>query len=134
MQSNGWKGLEMVDQKGIFVGKTSEFNEGDRKIVANGKGEIGVYFVKGDWFAYQNFCPHQGGPACEGLTMAKVEAIIADDKTSRGMRFNHDEMHIVCPWHGWEFKMVDGVSSADKKFSLKRYDVEVRGDEVFVLS
>lgn len=43
-------------------------------------------------------------------------------------------MHIVCPWHGWEFKMEDGVSSADKSFGLKKYDVEVAGEEVYVLT
>ena len=124
----------MAGNKRILVGKTAEFKDGDKKIVANGTGEIGVYFVKGDWYAYRNFCPHQGGPACEGLTMAKVEAIIADDKTCQGMRFNHDELHIVCPWHGWEFKMADGVSSADKKFRLRKYDVEVKGNDVYVLT
>ena len=124
----------MARKKEIHVGKTSEFAEGERKLVANGKGEIGVYFVKGGWYAYQNFCPHQGGPACEGLTMAKVEAIIAADKTQQGLRFNHDEMHIVCPWHGWEFKMDDGVCVPDRSYGLKKYDVEVRGDDVFVLA
>ena len=116
----------------LLVGKTSEFKDGDKKMVANGKGEIGVYFVKGDWYAYQNFCPHQGGPVCEGLTMAKVEAIIADDKTFHGMRFNHDEMHIVCPWHGWEFKMEDGVACGDPMWKLRKFDVEIRGDDVYV--
>ena len=124
----------MADRKRVLVGETSEFNDGDKKMVANGTGEIGVYFVKGDWYAYQNHCPHQGGPACEGLMMAKVEAIIADDKTCQGMRFDHDEMHIVCPWHGWEFRLADGVSSADKSFSLKQYEVEVSGESVYVLT
>ena len=124
----------MAGKKRILVGKTSEFKEGDKKIVANGKGEIGVYFVKGGWYAYQNHCPHQGGPACEGLMMAKVETILAEDKTSQGMRFNHDEMHIVCPWHGWEFRMADGMSSADRNFALRKYDVEVKGDDVYVVT
>ncbi len=124
----------MTQAKRILVGKASEFGDGDRKIVANGSGEIGVYLIKGAWYAYQNHCPHQGGPVCEGLTMAKVEAIIADDKTVQGKRFNHDHMHIVCPWHGWEFQMEDGLSSADKSFRLKKYDVEVKGDEVYVLT
>jgi nitrite reductase/ring-hydroxylating ferredoxin subunit len=121
-------------KKEILVGKTSEFRDGDRRLVANGKGEIGVYFIRGGWYAYQNFCPHQGGPACEGLTMAKVEAIIAADKTYRGTRFNHDEMHIVCPWHGWEFRMEDGVSAADDTHGLRKFDVEVRGDDVYVMA
>ena len=124
----------MAGKNKVLVGAASEFADGDKKLVANGKGQIGVYFVGGDWYAYQNYCPHQGGPACEGLMMAKVEAVIADDKTCQGMRFNHDQQHIVCPWHGWEFRLSDGVSSADKKFSLKRYDVEVAGDDVYVLT
>lgn len=124
----------MAQKKKMLVGKTTEFEDGDKKIVANGKGEIGVYFIKGGWYAYQNFCPHQGGPACDGLTMAKVEAIIADDKTCQGMRFNHDDMHIVCPWHGWEFRMADGVSSADRQFRLRKYDVEISGNHVYVLT
>lgn len=124
----------MAQKKRILVGKTADFSDGDKKMIAAGKGEIGVYYIKGGWYAYQNYCPHQGGPVCDGLAMAKVEAIIADDKTSQGLRFNHDEMHIVCPWHGWEFRMADGVSSADKLFSLKKYDVEVSGNEVYVLT
>ena len=51
--------------KEILVGKTSDFEEGGKKIVENGKSEIGVYLVKGEWYAYQNLCPHQGGPACQ---------------------------------------------------------------------
>jgi nitrite reductase/ring-hydroxylating ferredoxin subunit len=124
----------MAKTKRLLVGNTAEFADGGKKIVANGKGDIGVYFVNGAWHAYQNYCPHQGGPACEGLTMAKVEAIVADDKTVQGKRFDHDQMHIVCPWHGWEFRVADGVSSADRKFSLHKYEVEVDGDEVYVLT
>ena len=119
--------------KEINVGKKSEFKEGDKKIVPNGSSEIGVYFVKGGWHAYQNLCPHQGGPACEGLLMARVEEVIAEDKTYKGMRFNHDEMHIVCPWHGWEFDIANGEAVADRKHKLRRYDVEVRGEDVYVL-
>ena len=124
----------MAAKKRILVGEASEFSDGDKKIVANGKSEIGVYYIKGDWYAYQNHCPHQGGPVCEGLTMAKVEAIIADDKTVKGNRFNHDQQEIVRPWHGWEFRVSDGVSSADKSFSLIKYDVEVSGESVYVLT
>ena len=120
--------------KELFVAKTSDLPDGERKIVPNGNSEIGVYRVKGELFAYSNLCPHQGGPACEGLLMAQVEEVIADDKTYQGMRFNHDEMQIVCPWHGWEFRMADGVSAADKRHRLKKYEIEVKGDEIFILT
>lgn len=121
--------------KEILVGKASDFKEGGKKIVPNGKtSEIGVYLVHGNWYAYANLCPHQGGPACEGLLMAKVEEVIAEDKTYQGMRFNHDEMHIVCPWHGWEFDIADGQAVADSKWSLRKFEVEVRGEDVYVLA
>lgn len=124
----------MAKKDGILVGKTADFKDGDRKIIPNGTSEIGVYFVKGEWYAYQNLCPHQGGPACEGLMMAKVEEVIAEDKTYKGMRFNHDEMHIVCPWHGWEYDLASGVMVADRTFKLRKYDVDIRGEEVYVLA
>ncbi len=124
----------MAKKDGVLVGKTSEFKDGDKKIVPNGKTEIGVYFVKGEWYAYQNLCAHQGGPACEGLLMAKVEEVIAEDKTYKGMRFNHDELHIVCPWHGWEYDITSGEMVADRNFRLRKYDVDIRGEEIYVLA
>jgi len=123
----------MANKKDLFVAKSDDLTDGDRKIVPNGNSEIGVYRVKGELYAYMNLCAHQGGPACEGLLMAKVEEVIADDKTYQGMRFNHDEMHIVCPWHGWEYDLETGEMVADRKFRLRKYDVEEREDGVYVL-
>ena len=40
--------------KEIFVAKASEFKDGDRKLVIDGKTEIGVYRLKGKLFAYLN--------------------------------------------------------------------------------
>ena len=51
--------------KELFVSKSDDLPDGERKIVPNGNYEIGVYRVNGDLFAYQNLCPHQGGPACQ---------------------------------------------------------------------
>ena len=60
------------------------------------------------FYAYSNFCLHQGGPACEGLTIAKVEERLMPDKTSKGLYFSDTEMHFVCPWHGYEYDMRSG--------------------------
>ena len=70
-----------------FVGKIAEFKDGDRRIIFAGDNEIGVFRHEGQFYAYSNFCLHQGGPACEGLTIAKVEERIMPDKTSRGLYF-----------------------------------------------
>ena len=91
-----------------FVAKLAEFKDGERRIVFVGDNEIGVFRHEGAFYAYSNFCLHQGGPACEGLTIAKVEERLRPDKTSMGLFFSETEMHFVCPWHGMEYDMKTG--------------------------
>lgn len=120
--------------KEIFVAEVSELNEGERKIVPFGNTEIGVYRMKGKLYAYENFCAHQGGPACEGLSMPKVEEVIAEDKTYQRMRFNYDEWHIVCPWHAWEYDLATGEFVVNRKFRLKKYEVVEKEGRIYVLA
>ena len=117
-----------------FVGKVSEFAEGDRRIVFAGKHEIGVFREGGDFYAYSNYCLHQGGPACEGLTIAKVEERLMPDKTSRGLYFSETEKHFVCPWHGYEYDMKSGECVSDRKLKLRRYELRQKGDELYVVA
>jgi nitrite reductase/ring-hydroxylating ferredoxin subunit len=117
-----------------FVGRASEFKDGDRQIVRLGDLEIGVFKDKGEFFAYSNYCLHQGGPACEGLTIAKVEERLMPDKTSRGLYFSDTEMHFVCPWHGYEYDMKTGECASDRRLKLKKYDVVQKGDDIYVVA
>ena len=117
-----------------FVGRASEFKDGDRQVVRLGEAEIGVFKDKGEFFAYSNYCLHQGGPSCEGLTIAKVEERIAPDKTARGLYFSDTEMHFVCPWHGYEYDMKTGECVADRRLKLKKYDVVQKGDDIYVVA
>jgi nitrite reductase (NADH) small subunit len=116
----------------IFVSKADDLKEGERKIISHGAQEIGVIRANGALYAYTNLCPHQGGPACEGLLVHKVEEIIAEDKTYRGMRFNEDILHIVCPWHGWEFDIATGRCAGDGKFGLRKHNAFERDGVVYV--
>jgi nitrite reductase/ring-hydroxylating ferredoxin subunit len=118
--------------KEVFVAKAAEFKEGDRRIVVDGKTEIGVYRLKGQLYAYLNLCPHQGGPACEGMLMAKVEEDLNPDMTSNGLKFNDDEIHIVCPWHGFEFKIETGEHAGDPKWKLRKFQVLEKGGDIYV--
>jgi nitrite reductase/ring-hydroxylating ferredoxin subunit len=117
-----------------FVGKASEFKDGDRKIVFDGENEIGVFRNDGQFYAYSNFCLHQGGPACEGLTIARVEERLMPDKTSRGLYFSADELHFVCPWHGYEYDMKTGECVSDRRLKLRKYKVLQKGDEIYVVA
>ncbi len=106
-----------------FVGKASEINDGDRRIVFLGDREVGVFKDKGQFYAYSNTCLHQGGPACEGLIIAKVEERIMPDQTSRGMYFSDTELHFVCPWHGYEYDLRTGEFVGDRRQKLRKYQV-----------
>jgi nitrite reductase/ring-hydroxylating ferredoxin subunit len=117
-----------------LVGKLADFNDGDRRIVIMGDLEIGVFRHEGQFFAYRNLCVHQGGPACEGLTIAKVEERIMPDKTSRGLYFSDTEMHFVCPWHGYEYDLKTGECVADRRLRLRRYEVIEREGDVYVVA
>ena len=67
----------------IFVAKASDLPDGERRIVAHGAEEIGVFHWQGTFYAYQNLCVHQGGPACEGIIMHKVEDVLGPDRRLR---------------------------------------------------
>lgn len=116
----------------INIGAVSEFADPGRKIIGFDRFEVAVFKLDGDFFAYLNQCPHMGGPACQGKMLAKVEELIADDKTSKGMAFSKTKLHVVCPWHGFEFDIRTGVHPANPRARLRKMQVRVEGGDVFV--
>ena len=64
---------------------------------------------------------------------ASVVDIIAPDRTYQGQTFS-DEMHFVCPWHGYEYDLKTGQCMGDSKLKLKRFDVVRRGDDIYVVA
>jgi nitrite reductase (NADH) small subunit len=117
----------------LFVARSEDLPEGARTFVTSNGSQIGVIRAKGQLHAYLNMCPHQGGPVCEGLMVHRVEEIIAEDKTYQGMRFCEDDLHIVCPWHGWEFNIETGRCAGDGKHGLKRFQTLEREDGIYVV-
>ena len=116
-----------------FVAKASELPEGDRRIVTAGTNEIGVFHQGGAYYAYSNYCVHSGGPACEGILINQVVDLIAPDRTYQGQTFS-DEVHFVCPWHGYEYELTTGQCVGDRKLKLKKFEVVRRGDDLYVVA
>src|SRR5581483_4696840 len=56
----------------IEVCRENELAEGAVRIVRIKDLEIAVIRHGGAYYAYHNHCPHQGGPACEGVRMPQV--------------------------------------------------------------
>ena len=101
---------------------------------ATAASEIGVFHWQGAFYAYENLCVHQGGPACEGLLMHKVEDVLGPDRTWHGQRFSDHEIHFVCPWHGYEYDLKTGECAADRWLKLKSFEVVRRGEDVYVVA
>ena len=118
----------------IFVAKREAFEAGGRRIVSSARGEIGVFEHEGAFYAYANICPHSGGPACEGVMMPRVIDVIAEDKTYQGQVFSEEDMHFVCPWHGYEYDLRTGVCAGDNRLKLKKYEVVERDDALYVIA
>ena len=116
----------------LFVCKDGEMQDGGVRIVASGETEVGVFLHKGKYYAYRNLCPHQGGPACEGVILPKVEDIIAPARTLQGQTYNQNEMHFVCPWHGYEYKLETGECATDARIRLQRFKIVERAGQVYV--
>lgn len=116
----------------ILVCKKGEIADGDTRLLTVGSIEIGVIHHRGEYFAYQNLCPHQGGPACEGLKLPQVVENIGDKGVHLGMTYDEQDLHIVCPWHGWEFHLKDGCHVIDRRHRLRKFAVTERDGEVYV--
>ena len=117
----------------LFVAKAADLEDGDRRIVSRGDLEIGIFHKDGAYYAYSNYCVHSGGPACEGLLINKVADVIAEDRTYQGQIFT-DELHFVCPWHGYEYEIKTGICVGDRRLRLKKYEVVRHGDDLFVIA
>lgn len=110
------------------VGKVEQLPPGERKIVSvGGKGGIGVFNVKGSFYALKNLCPHKGGPLCHGRLRPHV---ISPDV----YQLDHErEGEILkCPWHQWEFELKTGVALYDSRLRVKTYPVTVEEDEIIL--
>jgi nitrite reductase/ring-hydroxylating ferredoxin subunit len=109
------------------VAKTSEIPQGKSKRVTVKGRDIGVFNVHGEFFAFANRCPHQGGPLCSG----KIVGLALSSEPGHYQLSRQGEM-LKCPWHGWEFDLRTGQSWCDPtKVYAKQYAVAVEaGDTV----
>ena len=114
------------------AGRSDGIPENGRLVVDVGERTVGIFRVNGRLFAYENTCPHMGGPVCQGLVIPAVRELINDKQVSTGYAFDESEMRIVCPWHGYEFKIETGSHPAKESIRLKAVAVQEEGGDVYV--
>lgn len=117
----------------LAVCKQGEMKDGDVRIVEADKLQIGVFRHAGSYHAYSNHCLHQGGPACEGIIRGRVMDILGKDKTFQGQTYDEKDPHFVCPWHGWEYRLLTGECAADRNLRLRRFNIEEDDGVVYVV-
>jgi len=95
----------------IFAAKLSEVPNFGKKVVTVNGLELLLLNVKGEIFACENECPHQGSPMQAGVVK---------------------DGHLSCPRHGYRFDLKNGSCLDNPAFTLKLFPVQIQGDEILV--
>ena len=115
-----------------LAARSDSIPEHGRLVVDIGDKTVGIFRVGGRLFAYENSCPHMGGPVCQGMIIPAVREVLDERKVSTGYAFDESEMRIVCPWHGYEFAIETGSHPAKQSIRLARVAVDEEGGDVYV--
>jgi nitrite reductase (NADH) small subunit len=115
----------------VAVAKLDEIPDGDHRIYKLGALEVGVFRQQDKVYAWENRCPHAGGPVCQGKIYRKVEEVLDGERKSLGLRFGATPQ-IVCPWHGFEFDVATGRHPGDARYRLKPVNVRVEDGNIYV--
>lgn len=114
------------------VAKTEEVPEGERIIIQLEGREVGVFNVDGEYYAYTNWCAHQGGPCCEGNITGKMNAAFDRDSLEVSLEWSEEDGILNCPWHGWEYRITTGECLSWQGVDLPSHDVEINDDSIVV--
>lgn len=102
------------------VGKVAELPPRSRRIVSVNGREIGVFNVNGVYYALRNLCPHQSAPLCLG----ELTGLAVSDEPGE-IEWTREGEILRCPWHGWEFDILNGNTVFESKARVKTYDVRI---------
>jgi nitrite reductase (NADH) small subunit len=115
-----------------FAGKVTDYADGDRKVVDCADSEVGIFRIDGEFFAWHNRCAHRAGPVCQGRIMKRVIEPVAEDRTIRSQQYDPSETHIICPWHGYEYSIKTGFHQGNHRIRLRKAEIAIRDDEIYV--
>lgn len=95
----------------VRVCHQDEVAEGEVKLVVADGTKVALCKSAGRFHALSNFCPHLTGNLSEGEIDGDV---------------------LVCPEHGWRFKLTTGRCTTMRGQSAHTFPVEIRDEWVFI--
>ena len=95
-----------------FAARISELSPGQGIKVKIGKHLIAIFYYQGQYFAIQNFCPHQNADLADGYI--------------RGGK-------LYCPLHNWAFDLASGTYAFNPDLKLKTYPLLIEEDSLYIL-
>jgi len=114
------------------VAAAEELADGEHMVVELEGLDIGVFRVDGEYHAYTSWCPHQGGPICEGSLMGTTEATHERGEPGFTLSWVKEGEVLRCPWHAWEFDVLSGECLHDDDYRLLSHSVRVEDGDVVV--
>jgi nitrite reductase (NADH) small subunit len=95
----------------VTVARVGDIPAGEGRAYPVGKRMVAVFFHEGDYFAIDDFCPHQGASLADGYI---------------------DGCAVACPWHHWRFSISDGSWLDNPKIGIDKFNVRVVNDQIQV--
>lgn len=107
--------METTESKEYKVCKTTDIPSGEALGFQVDDKEIGVFNIKGKFYAMENLCIHAGAPLHDSP-------------------IDESNCQVTCGWHAWTFDIATGkcVSHARQDVFQPTYSVRVDGDDVYV--
>ncbi len=115
------------ERRRLLVCDAAELEPGGRVVRRVDGLSVGVFNVKGRYYALHNRCPHSGGALCEG-PVTGTAASTSDFRYA----YERDGEILRCAWHGWEFDIATGQALADPGVRARTYAVSVEEGQLVV--
>lgn len=117
----------------VFIGRSDSLPNGGRLVVdIDERITVGVFRLDNELYAYENTCAHSGGPICQGRILPRVVEVMDGTKQVHGQNWDESDMHIVCPWHGFEYSIKTGRHAGDSKVHLRSFAVHEAEGDIYV--
>jgi nitrite reductase (NADH) small subunit len=104
------------------VGSVDDLSEGFHSVVIAAGREVGLFNIRGQFYALPNACFHQNGPLCRGAVSG---TLVAEKSSAWKWQWDYDGEVIICPWHSLEFHVPTGQCLAHPARRLPTYPVKV---------